>query len=105
MLRQLGARKEDLRKSLDEEEKALRLEVSKTERARVQARTPEESRSSLARHRAAESKLRKFLETRAARQQESLDKIAEREQEIHRQRYVTVEALPLLCIHREEDPS
>ena len=105
LLRQLGARKEDLRKSLDEEEKALRLEVSKTERARVQARTPEESRSSLARHRAAESKLRKFLETRAARQQESLDKIAEREQEIHRQRYVTVEALPLLCIHREEDPS
>ena len=105
LLRQLGARKEDLRKSLDEEEKALRQEALKAERARVQARTPEESRNSLAKHRAAEAKLKKFLETRAARLQESLDKISEREQEIHRQRYVTVEALPLLCIHREEEPS
>ena len=105
LLRQLAARKEDVRKSLDEEEKALRLALSKSERARLQSRTPEESRSNQARHRAAETKLRKFLETRVDQEREILDKIVEREQEIHCQRYVTVEALPLLCIHREEDPS
>ena len=103
LLRQLAGRKEDVRKSLDEEEKSLRQALGKAEKARLQARTPEESRSSVGKHRAADDKLKKFLETRAVRQQESLDKILEREQEVHRQRYVTVEALPLLCIHREED--
>jgi len=103
LLRQLAARKEDVRKGLDEEEKSLRQALARTEKARLAARTPEQSRSAVAQHRAADFKLKKFLETRAARQQESLEKIEEREQEIHRQRYVTVEALPLLCIHREED--
>lgn len=102
LLRQTAARKEDVRTALDAEEKGLRQALVKAERAHRGARTPEESRKSRVAYRAADSRLRKFLEGREQRQRESLAQIQQREQEIQQGRFVQVDWLPLLRVERRD---
>ena len=100
LLQQLAARKDDVRRCIEQRESELKTEIGQAERKHRTARDADEMKRALSSLRRANEQLETLQRDRDARVSETASAIAKKEAEIHQRRYVNVTSRPLFRLER-----
>ncbi len=101
-LRQLAARKDDVRRCLEDEEQQLNQSLREAERKQTYARSPEALTAASATVTRLQLQLQKLLSSKDERLWEAAQTLRKRTNELHEQSFASTESFPLFCLRRME---